>query len=237
MITLWQGLLILVGLMALDLLQRWIATRKPADTSLPAVRPWYGRDAVAAQKSRPSSLQLALPMVLAIGLVVIGGRQGPFVALGISLGVLREVLVWYLMPLIFRVRDPSEASIPNRMFPLEQYAVQDQITQTFQHWDQMPPLVAAQCGDCHDEYPAVGPLQAPTISASQRDLAAIAKTCRYRVEADDDLDALLAATGVTKAELLTLNRGKLDWTPGAFVVLPRVLCLHLIETKSLPHNG
>ncbi len=45
-----------IGLVVADFVDRVVATRQPADSgTTKAVRPWYGRDAAAAQRMRPDA--------------------------------------------------------------------------------------------------------------------------------------------------------------------------------------
>lgn len=238
--VLYHQALILAGILAFELLNRVIATRKPQDTEkTQAVRPWYGRDAVAAHHRRPALIQIAVPLGLGVGIVLLTSH-GTFTeacshfALGLGLGALREIVLWYIAPLLFFARDPSAPSLPNRLFPLEQYRTQEHVSQCFERWDEMPTLLAAQCKDRPVVPPIAPPPERFVISdemrrALEENLAKTANTCRFQVGENDDLEEILTATGVTREEITLLNHGRFNWKPGAFVILPRKACLYIVD--------
>lgn len=218
---------LVAGLIFFELTSRYIATRKPRDTSLKSVRPWYGRDAASATHRRPSMPTLVLPMAAAAAVAFVPHQFPLYFVLGVLLAVVRSLLVWYVFPLVFRVRHPGDASWPNRLFPLEQWSTQDQVEDWFLHWDKKPGLRASQCADC--DYVAVSSVAVRTTEdAVQQELAAMAKRCSYTVREGDDLGELLAEAKVTLEEVVFLNRGELHWKPGQVVVLPRAICLLLV---------
>lgn len=53
------------------------------------------------------------------------------------------------------------------------------------------------------------------------------KACEFMVGPSDDLNAILAASGVSMSEVSALNPGGVNWTPGATVVLPNAACMHV----------
>lgn len=222
MITPMDFVGLVLGIGFYELAARTIATRKPFDTSEKAMRPWYGRDAAAAAHRRPSMSRLVLPMAAAAAVAFTSYQFPLYFMLGVLLSVVRELLVWYIFPLVFRVRHPGDTSWSNRLFPLEQWSTQDQVEDWFLHWDKNPGLRASQCAA--GEYLAHSPIH-PREAAQSPGVSVI---CEYSVQAGDDLDALLADSGVTLEDLILLNHGEFDWKPGALVRLPSVICLRLL---------
>jgi len=235
MITTAQAAQVFGGIMFYELAYRWIATGKPADRpNQKAHHPWYGRDAAAAQRRRPGIFQLA--SFVACGFAL-GLTLSKSVGVGVFLSVAREVAVWYILPLVFWVRHDNEPSIANRMFPLEQYRVQNQIAGMLEHWDELPSLTASQL-----RIPVVGsPLNNSAkdygLSGASKELeeiiAANATRCEYKIEEGDDLDVMLTESGVSLREVTELNMnavvdGTVVWKPGNKVILPRKFCLYII---------
>lgn len=142
------------GLVVADFVDRIMATRQPADSgTTKATMPWYGRDAAAAQRMRPDAWRLgaqAAGAVIALGLAfwtrnvkflpwALGG-----IALGFGSNLIMKLTTWWLMPAILPVKDPSEATFNNRMYVLEQDAVQTKVADMFAKWDTTPSLNAQQ---------------------------------------------------------------------------------------------
>jgi len=144
-----------VGLLVADFVDRYVATRKPADAASGATanNPWYGRDAAAAQRMRPDAWRLgtqAAGAVVALGLAywTRGSRLIPWLlggtAIGFGANLLKMLADWWLMPAILKTKADNEASFANRMYPLEQAAIQDQVTEIFANWDKTESLNAGQ---------------------------------------------------------------------------------------------
>lgn len=274
-----------LGAIVADVVDRLVATRKPSDKEgSKAVRPWYGRDAAAAQRMRPDAWRLgaqAAGAVVALALAF-WGRNIKFVpwllggtALGFGVNLLTKIADWYLMPALFKVKDPTEVSLANRLYPLEQDAVQKQITALFANWNTTDVLNAQQ-----QETAAVAPPLASSSSIgvgklsgkaeAQGAAAGVAgvdpsrqflntgrlgkctecnglngcydncptlcpncegyrpyKTCKYPVEAGDDLAGLARLGGVSIEAVNQLNGGTPDsyWTVGNVVNLPYGMCM------------
>lgn len=132
------------GALAGNVLDRWIATRKPAEVGgREAVGPWYGAAAAAAQRRRPDAWRLFGQGALAVGAMA-GAywtrnmRFLPWMLGGTSVGggvnLFLMLANGYLMPAIFKVDDPSAASLGNRLYPQEQADVQDAIDKVFEAW-------------------------------------------------------------------------------------------------------
>ena len=143
-----------LGLVVADFVDRIVATRQPADSgSTKATMPWYGRDAAAAQRMRPDAWRLgaqAAGAVIALGLAfwtrsikflpwAFGG-----IALGFGSNLIMKLTTWWLMPALLKVKDPSEASLANRTYVLEQDAVQSKVADMFAKWDTTPSLNTQQ---------------------------------------------------------------------------------------------
>lgn len=143
-----------LGALVADVVDRIVATRKPSDKEgAKAVRPWYGRDAAAAQRMRPDAWRLGAQAAGAVVSLALAfwGRNIKFVpwllggtALGFGVNLLTKIADWYLMPAIFKVKDPTEVSLANRLYPLEQDDVQKQITALFENWNTTDVLNAQQ---------------------------------------------------------------------------------------------
>lgn len=251
-----------VGLVFADFLDRWIATRRPADSANPAGtanHPWFGANAAAAQRRRPDALRLGGQAAGAVGAMGLGylvrGRPViPWLLGGIALGfganLVKQLIDWWLMPALFQVKEPSEASFANRMYPLEQTAVQDAVAAMFENWGGTPNLASNQ-------------LQTPTVvgvlppTSGQSPIYALGRAanptsgqhgkvagcadcwpkqgipkarCRYTVKQGDDLTALLQATGTSIEIINALNGGRSPtsyWVAGNLVQLPYEACAYL----------
>lgn len=141
-----------VGLLVADIVDRVIATRKPKDGK----NPWYGADAAAAYNRRPDAWRLGSQVVggvLALGLAYWTRGRGiiPWLSSGIALGfgsnALLKLANWYLMPAILKVKDPTEKSKANRLYPMEQDSVQKEIDKAFENYASIPSLSEGQQGD------------------------------------------------------------------------------------------
>jgi len=160
-----------VGLLVADFADRYVATRKPADSTngTAAIGPWFGRDAAAAQRMRPDAWRLAAQAggaVVALGLAYWsrGKRLLPWLlggtAIGFGANLLKMLADWWLMPAIFKTKADNEASFANRMYPLEQSAIQDQVAEIFKNWGATASLAAGQL----DPPVVVSPLNPPGSS-------------------------------------------------------------------------
>lgn len=158
-----------LGLIAADFVDRIVATRTPADDgATKGVRPWYGRDAAAAQRMRPDAWRLAAQAggaVIALGLAfatrnikilpwALGG-----IALGFGSNLLFQLAKWWLMPAILKVDKESDMTLANRTYVLEQSATQDTVTGIFEKWSSNPTLLAAQAAE--GSQVIIGPLSNP----------------------------------------------------------------------------
>lgn len=132
-----------------DLVDRAIATRTPKD----GTRPWYGRNAAAAQRQRPDAWRFAGQGGVALagiaGAYYTRGRSMlPFLFGGIALGaggnIVKMALDWFALPAILKVEDPGEESWANRLVPLEQFDVQDKVASMFENYGTVPSLAAGQ---------------------------------------------------------------------------------------------
>lgn len=144
-----------VGLLVADFVDRYVATRKPADstpTAGTAQNAWYGRDAAAAQRMRPDAWRLATQAggaVVALGLAywTRGQRIIPWLlggtAIGFGANLLKMLADWWLMPALFKA-EPTEVKFGNRMYPLEQSGIQDQVADIFKNWAATDSLNAGQ---------------------------------------------------------------------------------------------
>jgi hypothetical protein len=250
--TLTQVLCALFGLVAFELHLRWVATAKPNDRpGAPARRPWFGRDAAAAIRRRQPLRWLVPPLAACMYVVLsvtpplpAGITAVQAMLVGVGLGAARQLVFWWILPFVLRVKDPTEPSIPNRILSLEQRSVQAIITHVFRNWEHAPPLAASQA-----EVPTIlSPIRAVeevTADAKtkvytkvytrddpevQAILAQTAQHCRYMIEEGDDLDAICDAASVAREEVAKLNPD-LNWKPGVTVKLPRPLCLYLVERE------
>lgn len=143
-----------LGLVVADFVDRIVATRQPPDSgSAKSSRPWFGRDAAAAQRMRPDAWRLgaqAAGAVISLGLAfwtrnikflpwALGG-----VALGFASNLLMKVTTWWLMPAFLKVQKADEQTLANRTYVLEQDATQTVVTGMFEKWDQNPSLAQQQ---------------------------------------------------------------------------------------------
>lgn len=158
-----------VGLVIADFLDRYVATRTPDDstpTTGTAKHPWYGRDAAAAQRRRPDAMRLGAQAAGAVAAMALtywfrSGNVLPWVFGGTSIGfganLLKQLTDWFIMPMVFSVDDPTEESFANRMFPLEQTDVQDEVDKLFENWASVPALLAGQAEKPTISSPLAGP--------------------------------------------------------------------------------
>lgn len=254
-----------VGLVFADFLDRWIATRRPADSATPAAtgqNPWFGANAAAAQRRKPDALRLGGQAAGAVGAMGLGYvlRGRPFfpwlfggVALGFGSNLVKMLLDYWLMPAIFQVKDPNEASFANRMYPLEQSAVQDAVAAMFENWGGTPNLANNQLQTpvivgvlpSQNPTPGVYALGAANPTFGQRgDVAGCngcwpktripngggGAACIYTVKQGDDLTAVLQASGTSLATVNALNGGggpDSYWYSGNRVRLPHGACAYL----------
>lgn len=146
------------GLVIADFVDRYVATRTPNDSEpskAEGKHPWYGRDAAAAQRRRPDAMRLGAQAVGAVGAMALtywtrSGNIMPWLfggtAVGFGANLLKQLTDWWVMPAIFSVdeKNPGEDSFGNRMFPLEQPWVQDEVDKLFENWNAVPALAAGQ---------------------------------------------------------------------------------------------
>lgn len=145
-----------IGLILADLADRFIATRKPADstpTTATANGPWYGRDAAAAQRMRPDAYRLGGQAAGAV-VAMVGAyatrrlRVGPWLFGGLAIGfganLLKMLSDYWIAPAVLNVKSADEATLANRLYPLEQKAVQDQVAKSFADWASTASLAAGQ---------------------------------------------------------------------------------------------
>lgn len=127
-----------LGLVASNLLDRFVATRTPKDGK----NPWYGSAAAAAQARRPDAMRLAAQGGLALGSMALtywtrSGRILPWLfagtAVGAGAGMVQKLVDWWVMSWLFKVDDPGEETLSNRLYPLEQSAVQDEVDKIFEN--------------------------------------------------------------------------------------------------------
>lgn len=144
-----------IGLAVADFVDRYVATRKPADTKGGAkgLNPWYGRDAAAAMARRPDGARLAVQALGGVGALGLAyatrrNRVLPWLLGGVALGfgsnLAMKVITWWIMPKVLSVKDPTEATLANRLYPLEQKSVQDAVSGMFEAWDGVASLNAGQ---------------------------------------------------------------------------------------------
>lgn len=150
----WAAGGVAFGLTLARAVDRYVATRAPADSgSMTGNNPWYGRDAAAAYNRRPDAMRMGAQAAGA--LAAIGGAYvtrhrdlAPWALGGLALGfgsnLLLQVAEWFIMPRIFKVESPTEATFANRMYPLEQVEVQDTIDSMFETWSGVPSLAEGQ---------------------------------------------------------------------------------------------
>lgn len=122
-----------LGYIAADTLDRFLATMKPAG----GTQPYFGRDAATLINSRPNGMRLAAG-ALGTGLMAAvsyyTARTRPNVstffgglAVGFGVKLLASVWQWYIAPAIWKVDEAKPNSLADRMFSLEQKAVQDKV--------------------------------------------------------------------------------------------------------------
>ena len=143
------------GLATARFADRWVATMKPADSKggLKSNRPWFGRAAVAAINRRPTILRLGVQAggaVLGIaGAYALRNRGlAPWLLGGIALGfgsnLFLQFIEWWAIPWLLKVKDPSEQTLANRTYALEQLDAQDRVDAAFEDWQGIPALAANQ---------------------------------------------------------------------------------------------
>jgi LysM domain-containing protein len=134
---------------------RYVATMKPADSKSgnKANRAWFGRAAAAAINRRPTILRLGVQAggaVLAIGgaYALRNRALAPWLLGGIALGfgsnLFLQFLEWWVIPYLMKRKDPSEMTLTNRLYSLEQIDDQDKVDAAFLDWQNVPALAAAQ---------------------------------------------------------------------------------------------
>jgi hypothetical protein len=143
-----------IGFVGADMLDRFVATRAPGKAGDQEGKfAWQGRNAAAAQLRRPDGVRLAFQaggavFSMALAYWTRNGRFLPWALGGLSVGFganLGKMLVnGYLMPVIFKVEDPSKPSLGNRLYPTEQEAVQKALEDGFAKWNTVPTLANQQ---------------------------------------------------------------------------------------------
>lgn len=134
---------------------RWIATMKPADSKSgnKANRAWYGRAAAAAINRRPTLIRLGVQAAGAVvsiaGAYALRNRgMAPWLLGGIALGfgsnLFLQFIEWWAIPWLLKTKDPSEQTLANRMYALEQLDAQDKVDAAFLDWQTIPALAANQ---------------------------------------------------------------------------------------------
>lgn len=164
------------GLVVADFVDRVVATRQPADTATTkGVRPWYGRDAAAAQRMRPDAWRLGVQaggavIALALAFWTRNIKFLPWALSGVALGfastLIMKLTTWWLMPAILKVQKPGEQTMANRTYVLEQDTTQTVVQGMFDKWDQNPALKNAQAAG--DNPAILGPLDALTADQAQK---------------------------------------------------------------------
>lgn len=123
-----------IGFTIAELTDRFVATRGNKE-------PWYGRDAAAYHASRPDAMRLGVQAAgavggLALSYAVRGRGVLTFLASGIAIGfgvnLVRMGLNYYLMPAVLKVENFADKNLGNRLYPLEQQSVQEQVTKYLQ---------------------------------------------------------------------------------------------------------
>lgn len=151
-----------LGLVIADFLDRFVATRKPSG----GTQPWYGANAAAAVNRRPDAWRLgaqAAGGVGAIGLAYLArGRSFlPFLfggtAVGFFANLTKELINWWAMPMILKTKLPTEATLANRMYPLEQKDIQDSVAAIFEKYMDNAVLAANQPATGDPIVPSVAP--------------------------------------------------------------------------------
>lgn len=161
-----------LGLVAAEIVDRLVATRKPADSdSTKANHPWYGRNAVAAIQRRPDAMRYGAQVLgvgASLGLAYLtrnlkgAGRIIPFLAGGAAVAFAAKGVMmlfnWEVLPRIAKIKEPNEQTLANRIAVLEQVDTQDTVDKLFDKWAGVGSLAANQL-----ETPTIqGPLSADT---------------------------------------------------------------------------
>jgi hypothetical protein len=135
----FAGLGVGLGLVFADAADRFVATRKPKD----GTNPYYGANAAAAQNRRPDAWRLGAQAAggvvgVALAYAVRGRTILPWLVGGTAVGffanLTKLVVNWFAMPMALKVQSGSEATIANRLYPMEQKAVQDVVDTLFENW-------------------------------------------------------------------------------------------------------
>lgn len=166
-----------LGLTIARLTDRAVATRKPGKSKngTEGKHPWLGRDAAAMINRRPDAIRLGVQGVGALAAMV-GAytarnvRVLPWALGGIALGfgsnLLVMVMEWLILPKILKVdpKDPKTATeglggLGNRLLPMEQDYVQDDLDKQLEDWALIANLAAAQAGE---KPTAASPLALPS---------------------------------------------------------------------------
>jgi len=157
------------GLVIADFVDRFVATRTPSEsapTKAEGKNPWMGRDAAAAQRRRPDAMRLGVQAGGAVGAMILTylTRRGnilPWLFGGTSVGfganLGKQLTDWWFMPTVFKVQAPTEVSFANRMFPMEQSSVQDEIDKIFENWAATTTLAEGQTDTPVIQSPLGGP--------------------------------------------------------------------------------
>ena len=166
-----------IGLAVARITDRLVATRKPGKSKngVEGKHAWLGRDAAAMINRRPDAMRLGAQGVGALA-AMIGAytarnvRVLPWALGGIALGfgsnLLLLVLEWMVLPKILKVdpKDPKTSTeglggFGNRVLPMEQDYVQDELDKQLEDWAALTNLAAAQAGE---KPTAASPLALPS---------------------------------------------------------------------------
>lgn len=120
----------LAGTVGVDVLDRFIATRAGD-----AKYPWYSHDAARRIMTRPDGVRIGAQaaFVVASGALAVGAYKYKMpiaatifagVAIGGAVKTAADLLRTRVMPLLFSVEKGNERSVGNRLYPLEQDALQ-----------------------------------------------------------------------------------------------------------------
>lgn len=127
-----------LGLVLSNLVDRYVATRTPEDGN----NPWYGSAAAAAQARRPDAMRLGAQAGLTVASMALtywtrSGRVLPWLfagtTVGAAAGIVQKLVDWWVMPTLLEVKDPNEESLANRLYPVEQSSVQDEVAKIFEN--------------------------------------------------------------------------------------------------------
>src|SRR6266545_744405 len=138
-----------LGLVIADGLDRYVATRKPTNGN----NPWYGANAAAAQNHRPDAWRLGAQAAGGVGSIALayavrGRAILPWLLGGTAIGffanLTKQLVTWWVMPMALKVDAGNEATLANRMYPLEQKSVQDMVDSLFENWASETNLAANQ---------------------------------------------------------------------------------------------